>query len=420
MTADIAHPATYAHGVPHSSFARMRRQEPVAWTEEPLLERRSVAGRTAHRGSGYWALTRHSTVVEASRQPEIFSSMRQGAFLVDPRSRRDLDQARQLLVNMDAPQHTPIRRLVSGVFTPRAVQGLADGVRRHARTVVAAAVAKDSCDAVADLAAELPLLVLADLLGMDPADRHLLFRWSNHLVGFDDPEYGAGDIDTYRQTMGEAFAYALALADRRRRDPGTDLMSMLAHADVQGRRLTDREFCHLWLLLVVAGNETTRHLIANAVLALVEHPGERHRLVAKPDLVPTAVEELLRWVTPIMQFRRTATRDVRVEDQVIREGDKVVLYYVAANRDPAVFADPNRLDLARDPNPHLAFGIGPHYCLGAALARLEMRALLTELLPHLSRMEITGPPERLSSNFVNGLKALPVRMRGGEGRSMGY
>ncbi len=245
---------------------------------------------------------------------------------------------------------------------------------------------------------------------MPHADRHLLFRWSNHLVGFDDPEYGSGDVEAYRRTFAEAFQYALAVAAQRRAAPGDDLASLLATAEVDGRRLSDREFCHFWLLLVVAGNETTRHLLSGSVLALAEHPDQRRRLAADPGLIPTAVEELVRWVTPIMQFRRTARRDTELTGQRIAAGDKVVLYYVAANRDPAVFAGPDRLDLGRDPNPHLSFGIGPHFCLGANLARLEARAALSALRPYLPALEITGPPVRLESNFVNGLKSLPIRL----------
>jgi cytochrome P450 len=268
-------------------------------------------------------------------------------------------------------------------------------------------------DAVEDLAAELPLLVLADLLGMPATDRHLLYRWSNHLVGFDDPEYGGGDIDVYRGIMAEAFAYALDLAARRRAEPTDDLVSMIANAEVDGQRLSDREFCSFWLLLVVAGNESTRHMIAGSLQALAAHPAERARLASGAVEVSTAVEELLRWVTPIMQFRRTATRDTELSGQRIAAGDKVVLYYVSANRDAEVFAAPDRLDLGRDPNPHLAFGIGPHFCLGAHLARLEVGTLLTALRPHLHRFELTGPVVRLESNFVNGTKSMPARFAGG-------
>ena len=254
---------------------------------------------------------------------------------------------------------------------------------------------------------------------MPPRDRHLLFAWGNQLVGFDDPEYGGGDIEAYRRAMGEAFRYALDLAADRRAHPTGDLSGRLATVEVDGRRLTDREFCNLWLLLVVAGNETTRHLLAGGLHALAEHPAERDRLAADEGLVPAATEELLRWVTPIMQFRRTAARDTVLAGQPIAAGDKVVLYFTAANRDPAVFADPHGLDLGRDPNPHLAFGIGPHFCLGAGLARLEARALLSALRPHLGQLMMDGAPVRLASNFVNGWKSMPMRLLTDNGSDVG-
>ncbi|MFE9655881.1 cytochrome P450 [Micromonospora sp. NPDC006431] len=405
---DIAHPATYAGGVPHEEFDRRRREEPVGWVPEPALWRHSSAGRIQQRGAGFWAATTHEAVVEVSRQPEVFSSALRGAFLHDPRTPADLEFMRQLLVNMDAPQHVRIRRLVTSVFTPRAVRSLADTVTRHARDLVEAVRRRDTFDAVTDLAAELPLLVLADLLGLPRGDRHLLYRWSNNLVGFDDPEYGGGDVEVYRQTFAEAFQYALAVAVRRRAAPRDDLISLLAAAEVDGRRLTDREFCQFWLLLVVAGNETTRHLISGALHLLLHDEALRRRWLGAPLSTATAVDEFLRVVTPIMQFRRTATRDATLAGTKIAEGDKVVMFYVSANRDAAVFADPHRVDLERAPNPHLSFGMGPHFCLGAHLARMEMAALLDAVVPHLPRLATTGPVVRLESNFVNGIKSMPV------------
>jgi cytochrome P450 len=262
---------------------------------------------------------------------------------------------------------------------------------------------------VTDLAAELPLLVLADLLGMPAEDRGLLFGWSNNLVGFDDPEFGGGDIDVFKRTFVEAFGYALASAGERRRRPGPDLVSRLVTAEVDGRRLTEAEFCHLWLLLVVAGNETTRHLLSGAVEEFVDRPGLVARM-ATPDVVPVAVEELLRWTTPIMQFRRTARTDTELDGQSIASGDKVVLYYLSANRDERVFPHADSVDLGRTPNPHVAFGVGPHFCLGAQLARVEAVIMLTTLLPHLRRLRRAGPTVRLASNFMNGIKTLPVRL----------
>ena len=407
-TEDIAHPATYARGVPHAEFERRRREEPVGWVPEPALWRHSSAGRIQQRGSGFWAVTTHDGVMEVSRQPQVFSSALRGAVLPDPRPPADLDFMRQLLVNMDAPQHVRIRRIVSSVFTPRAVRSLAETVTRHAQELVEAVRQRDAFDAVTDLAAELPLLVLADLLGLPRGDRHLLYRWSNNLVGFDDPEYGGGDVEVYRQTFAEAFQYALAVAVRRRAAPRDDLISLLATAEVDGRRLTDREFCQFWLLLVVAGNETTRHLISGALHLLLHDEALRRRWLGGPLPTATAVDEFLRVVTPIMQFRRTATQDTTLAGTKIAEGDKVVMFYVSANRDAEVFADPHRVDLERAPNPHLSFGVGPHFCLGAHLARMEMAALLDAVAPHLPRLATTGPVVRLESNFVNGIKSMPV------------
>lgn len=407
---DIAHPETYLAGVPHVELTRLRESDPVSWVPEPVLVRHGGGGRSADRGSGYWAVTTYQDVLSVSRRPAEFSSGAKGAFLVDPRTPADLRQARQLLVNMDAPQHVKIRKLVAPVFTPRAIERLADNITEHARTLVQRVVAAGRFDVVTDLARELPLLVLTDLLGIPRQDRHLLYRWSNHLVGFDDPEYGGGDVDAYRAAFAEAFQYALKLAVDRRENPADDLVSRLAHAEVEGRRLTDREFCNFWLLLVVAGNETTRHLISGSLEALASEPEQLRRLVSGQVPLDVAVDELVRWVTPIMQFRRTATCDTELHGRSIAEGDKVVIYYTSANRDAAVFARPARLDLGRDPNPHLAFGIGQHFCLGAHLARLELRTILAALLPHLGTFELTSPPSRMASNFVNAIKSMPARI----------
>ncbi|GAA1954483.1 cytochrome P450 [Amycolatopsis minnesotensis] len=410
---DVAHPATYADGVPHAEFRRLREAGNVSWVPEPALIRHSSAGQTAVRGTGYWAVVGHPEVVEVARLPEAYSSAAKGAFLVDPRTKADLRTARQLLVNMDAPEHARIRKLVTSVFTPKAIGGLADSVRGHAANLVEKVVAAPEFDVVTDFAAELPLLVLTDLLGMPKEDRHLLYRWGNQLVGFDDPEYGGGDVEAYRRTFVEAFQYALGKRAEAVRSPRDDLMSKLANAELDGHPLADREFCQFWLLLVVAGNETTRHLLAGSIRALADHPAQRDALAADPSMLPTAVEELLRWVTPIMQFRRTATRDLVLGGRKIAAGDKVVLYYTSANRDERVFTDPDRLDLARAVNPHLAFGIGPHFCLGTHLARLEATAALSGLAPHLHRLRIAEPVVRMESNFVNGIKSLPARWLAG-------
>jgi cytochrome P450 len=406
----ISDPATYVAGVPHAEFERLRREEPVAWVDEPpLLRYRADGAALAVRGTGYWAVTRHATVVAVSRDTVTYSSAERGSFLADPRSRQDLERTRQFLINMDAPEHRRVRQLLAAAFTPRTLRLLEGRVREHARSLVDALLDRDEFDLVRDLAAELPLLTLADLLGVPHEDRAQLHRWSDNLVGFDDPEFGGGRIDVYKRTFVEAFAYAMELARARRRSPGDDLVSELVRAEAGGGRMSDQEYCHSWLLLVVAGNETTRHLLSGGLHALLEWPDQLRLLAERPDLVPAAVEELLRWVSPIVQFRRTATRDVELEGTAVAAGDKVVMYYASANRDEAVFDRPDRLDLARDPNPHLAFGIGPHFCLGAHLARLEAAILLETLRPHLARLRLAGPPVRLESNFMNGVKAMPAR-----------
>ncbi|MBV9449469.1 MAG: cytochrome P450 [Streptosporangiaceae bacterium] len=405
----LADPAVYGAGVPWQEFARRRRAAAVTWVDEPALRRHSTAGGVrSHRGSGFWAVTQHAAIVSASRSPTVFSSAARGAFLADPETAEDLERARQLLVNMDAPEHGRIRHLVTAAFTPRAVHALSASIHDHAARLAGRALAAGGFDAVADIAAELPLLVLADLLGIPRSDRGLLLRWSNNLVGFDDPEYGAGSVDSYRETFGEAFRYARDLAARRRRSPGDDLISGLVAANGTGRRLTDQEFCQLWLLLVIAGNETTRHLLSGALLALAEQPDQVSMLVADPGRTPRAVDELLRWVTPIMQFRRTALADTELGGQRIRAGEKVVLYYISANRDETVFRAPDRLDLGRQPNPHLAFGVGPHYCLGSHLAHLETRIMLDAMRPYLADLRLAGPVTRLQSSFMNGIKSLPM------------
>lgn len=405
----LTDPARYAEGVPWDELARLRALGPVHWVDELELVRHTAGGRVVHRNRGFWLVVGHQAVTEVSRATAVFSSAAEGAFLADPRSKAELERNRTLLINMDAPEHARMRKVVSVAFTPRAVRPLAQSVEQHATDLVARVTAAETFDVVADLAADLPLLVLADVLGMPREDRRLLFDWSNALVGFDDPEFGGGDIETFQRAFGDAFRYALELAGEKRRRPGTDLVSRVLAAEVDGRRLSEREFCMLWLLLVVAGNETTRNLLSGGLLALVEHPAERARLEADPSLVPTAVEELLRWVTPIMGFRRTVLRDADIDGHPVAEGDKVVLSYISANRDDTVFTDADRLDIGRDPNPHLAFGTGPHFCLGAALARLEAATLLGLLRPHLARLELVAPPTRLASNFMNALKSMPAR-----------
>lgn len=392
---DILNPDIYTQGIPHETFRLLRREAPVFWHPEP-------------EGPGFWAITRYDDVVTVSMDPATFSSGRRGALIDDPPADA-LPVMRSLLINQDPPRHTKYRRLVSKGFTPAMVRRLEPHIRELAGRIIDRVAPLGRCDFVTDVAAELPLQVIVELMGVPVEDRHKVFDWSNRMLGNADPEY-AGSIEEARRASLELYAYANELASRRKRDPKDDLVSVLMRADVDGEALSQAEFDAFFMLLAVAGNETTRNAIAGGMLALIEHPEQRSRLLAAPDLLPTAVEEMLRWVSPVIHFRRTATRDVTLRGQRIHEGDKVVIYYASANRDEDYFPDGDRFDVGRIPNEHVAFGPGgPHFCLGANLARLEMRIIFEELLRRLPDMELAGPVQRLRSNFINGIKHMPVQ-----------
>ncbi|MGO9955396.1 MAG: cytochrome P450, partial [Solirubrobacteraceae bacterium] len=385
-------------------------QAPVAWVDEKPLIRRSGERLVEVRGTGYWAVTRHAAIAEVSKQRSLFSSAARGAFLPDPKSAGELAQNRRLLIHMDPPDHGRIRQTVASAFKPKIVRAWREVILSEARALLDAVRGREF-DAVTELCAELPLRAICTFVGMPRQDRALLLQWSNALVGFDDPDFSAAQIDAYKRAFVDAQAYARSLIADKRRTPADDLASELVHGALADGTISQAEFCSLFQLLVIAGNETTRHLLSGALLALHEDAGQRRALIADPALLPTAVEELMRYVSPVMQMRRTAVHDTELEGTPIAAGDKVVMYYISGNYDEDVFAQPHRLDLARRPNPHLGFGIGPHFCLGAALARIEAAALLEALGPDLDRFEPTAAPERLQSNFVNGLKSMPARIR---------
>jgi cholest-4-en-3-one 26-monooxygenase len=390
---DLANPDTYVPAVPHAAFKLLRTTAPVFWHKDP-------------EGPSFWAITKYQDVVTVSRDPKTFSSARRTA-LFQELGPEELAQTQMLMLNMDAPRHTKIRALVNKGFTPRMVARLEPHVREITTEIIDAVARKGQCDFVKDVAAELPLHVIAEMMGIPIEDRHALFDWSNRLIGFDDPEYATSEEDGKKAAM-EVYTYANKLAVERKNKPGDDLVSLLMSAEVDGEKLTELEFDLFFLLLMVAGNETTRNLISGGMLALMEHPEERARLLQDPSLMPTAVDEMLRWVSPVMSFRRTATRDTEIRGQKIREGDKVLIYYASANRDEEVFPDSDRFDVARTPNDHLAFGIGEHFCLGSSLARLEIRVIFEELLRRLPDMEPAGPVARLRSSLINGIKRMPV------------
>ncbi|MCU1353993.1 MAG: cytochrome [Acidimicrobiales bacterium] len=393
---DIYNPDTFVPGVPHEMFAALRREAPVHWIE--------------HDGTGSWTVTSHDDIVRVNRDAKTFSSW-QGSALLNEMEPDQLEQQRMMMLNLDPPDHTKLRLIVNKAFTPRRIGDLMDRLRARAQQIVAEVAERGECDFVTDVAAELPLQAIAELLGVPQEDRHRVFDWSNRMIGAEDPEYGITPEESGEAAM-ELFEYAQSLADDKRKHPGDDIVTTLLEAEVEGHRLTDLDFNLFFMLLAVAGNETTRNAIAHSMLALIEHPAERQKLLDDPSRIGGAVEEFLRWATPVMSFRRTATRDVELGGQKIREGDRVVMWHMSGNRDEAVFDDPYRFDIDRDPNLHLmqiAFGGGgPHFCLGANLARAEMQIMFSELLPVLPDMELAGPVERLRSNFINGIKHMPV------------
>jgi len=392
---DLCNPDNFVDGVPHHFFKLLRREAPVYRHPEP-------------DGPGFWALTRYDDVVTVSMDSATFSSYRGGTNIPDlPED--SLGFVRLIMLNMDPPQHTKYRRLVSKGFTPKIVRAMEPHVRKIANEIIDRVAERGECDFVTDIAAELPLQVILELMGVPTEDRHMIFDWSNRMIGFDDPEYQTSPEEG-QAAATQMFMYANQLAVDRKRHPRQDVISTLMQAEVDGEALTEGEFNAFFVLLSVAGNETTRNLTSGGMLALLEHPDQRDRLLSDTSLLPTAVEEMLRWVTPVIYFRRTVTRETEIRGQKIREGDKVVMYYGSANRDEDTYPDGDVFDVSRDPNPHVTFGPGgSHFCLGASLARLEIRVMFEELLRRLPDIEPAGPVRRLRSNFIAGIKHMPVR-----------
>jgi cholest-4-en-3-one 26-monooxygenase len=318
-----------------------------------------------------------------------------------------------MMLSMDPPRHTKLRLLVNKGFTPRMIGQLHDRIREIARDIVDGIAERGECDFVVDVAAELPLQVIAEMMGVPQEDRHKVFEWSNRMIGSEDPEYAVSAEDATSAAM-EMFAYANDLATKKRATPGDDILSVLLGAEVEGERLTDLEFDVFFELLAVAGNETTRNLISHGMLALIENPDQRAKLLADRSLLGGAVDEMLRYASPVMYMRRTAQEDIELRGEHIAKGDKVALWYIAGDHDPEVFADPHRFDISRQPaDDSVVFGGGgPHFCLGSHLAKLEIQIMFEELLDRIPEMELSGTVERLRSNFINGIKHMPVRFSG--------
>jgi cholest-4-en-3-one 26-monooxygenase len=382
-----------ARGFPHEAFATLRREAPVYRHPEP-------------NGPGFWVISKHADVIHVSKRPLIFSSMQGINVQLVPTE--ELTILQTMMLGMDPPWHSKYRRLVSGGFTPRTISLLEPHIRQISRELVDGITEKGECEFVREVAAELPLQVIAEFLGVPHEERSRIFQLSNRLIGFDDPEFQTSPEDG-KIAATEMWLFANELAAARRMNPRDDMVSLLLSAEVEGEKLSEMEFNNFFLLLAVAGNETTRNLISGGMLALLEHPRELRRLQSDLSLLPKAVEEMLRWVTPVVHFRRTATEDTVLRGQQIAAGDRVVMFYPSANRDEEVFSDPQRFDIARTPNDHLSFGIGEHFCLGSQLARLEIRIVFEELLRRLAEIELAGPVRRLRSNFISGIKSMPLR-----------
>jgi cholest-4-en-3-one 26-monooxygenase len=391
---------TWARDVPHDQFDRLRREAPVYWHEHPNAE-------------GFWAITKHADVKAISRDVETFSTEVGSAFILD-QGEMALEFHRMTLLQMDPPKHNRYRRLVSAGFTPRMITMLTDSIAIRAKKIVEAVEGRDEIEFTQDIAAELPMQAICEMIGIAEEDRHRATALANQLVGTQDPDFNTSD-ETATVASAELYAICDALAADRRANPRDDIMSILVNAEIDGDRLSPEELNLFFVLLVVAGNETTRNLIAHAMLALIDHPDARAELVAGIDddaLWDTAVEEMLRWGSSIHNFRRTATKDTVVRGVPIKEGEKVVTYYASANRDEDVFADPHRFDIRRTPNDHTTFGGGGvHFCLGANLARLEIKSMMRELLRRYPDPVLIAEPKRLRSDFINGIKSMPMTLK---------
>ena len=400
---DLIDPETFAQGLPLEQFAAMRESAPVFWHPQE-----------GSHGEGFWVITRHADVQEVSRQPEVFSSWERGA-LLHTGAEQDADEAlamtRMLMLNMDPPEHSQLRNIVQRAFTPRTIRALEDRLVGFANEIVDRALAKGEGDFVKDVAAELPLLAICELIGIPAEDRVKIFDLSNRLIGFDDPEFRTSPEDAHVAAL-EMYMYANELAEGRQQGDGKDdIISRLLQAEVDGGNLTVEQFDTFFLLLSVAGNETTRNAISHGMQAFFDNP-EQWEVFKTERPLDTAVEEIIRWGTPVIQFQRTALADYVLSGQTINKGDRVAIYYSAANRDQTALPEPDRFDVKRADNDHVAFGGGgPHFCLGANLARAEVRIMFDVIASRMPDIAPLGPPRTLRSMFINGIKELPVRYR---------
>ncbi len=399
---DLIDPDTFESGVPFDFFAQVRDEAPVFWHDQP-----------GGFGGGFWVVSRYADVQEVSRTPEVFSSHERGA-LLHTGAQQDEEEAlaatRMLMLNMDPPEHSQYRNIVQRAFTPRTIRNLEPRLKEFANEIVDRALEKGEGDFVKDVAAELPLLAICELVGVPAEDREKMFDLSNRLIGFDDPEFRTSPDDAMVAST-EMYMYADGIAAARKECPAEDVATRLLEASVDGEALTQEQFDVFFLLLMVAGNETTRNAITHGMQAFFEHPDQWDKFKKERPL-ESAAEEIIRWATPVMQFQRVALSDYVLGGQQIKKGDRVAIYYSSGNRDATALNEPDSFDITRTDNEHIAFGGGgPHFCLGANLARAEVRIMFDTIADRMPDIAPLAPPRMLRSMFINGIKELPVRYR---------
>lgn len=400
---DFLDPDVHVKGLPVDQLAELRKCAPIWWNHQPI-------GKGGFNDGGYWVISKHKDVKEVSLRSEVFSSWQNCSIPIwpDDMARENIDLQRYVMLNMDAPHHTRLRRIISRGFTPRAIARLKDELDARAQDIAKAAAAAGSGDFVEQVSCELPLQAIAGLLGVPQEDRDKLFRWSNEMTGAGDPEYAHIDPAT---SSAELIMYAMKMAEERMNNPGDDIVTQLVQADIDGEHLSDDEFGFFMVMLAVAGNETTRNSITHGMIAFADHPEQWE--IYKRDRPETAVDEIVRWATPVTAFQRTTLADTELSGVPIKKGQRVVLFYRSANFDEDVFDDPNTFDIMRNPNPHVGFGgTGAHYCIGANLARMTIGLIFNAVADHMPDLRPIGEPERLRSGWLNGVKHWQVDYTG--------
>jgi cytochrome P450 len=403
---EIIDPDRYVErGYPHAEWTLLRREAPVFWYERPQV-------------TPFWAITGHADLIEVSRQPELFNALpaeRQLLFIVkeDPDQERPEEPIVNTLLHMNPPRHGAMRAVTNRRFTPRSIEQLRGQIEEVTAEVLDGVPPEGECDFVTEVSAKLPLAVISEMFGIPRSDWATMFRLSNEMIAPTDPEFAgsASFRENVQRAQMEFFQYFSGLIEDRRKTPREDLATALTFGKANNEPLPVFETLSYFALLIIAGNETTRNAITGGLAALIEHQYQWQRLRRDPTIIPTATDEIIRWTSPVIQFTRMATRDTVLHGQKIREGDLLALFYPSANRDEEVFEQPFAFDLTRNPNPHVAFGIGEHYCLGANLARMELQIMFRQLSERLDAVEPTGPIQRMRSSFVGGIKHMPVRYR---------